>query len=396
MRAPVQLKAGRDKPVRQGHPWVFSGAIEQLPPASVANSSIVAVMSHEGEFLAQGYLNRKSQIQVRLLSWNEAEVIDRPFWRQRLQQAIQRREPLRATTNALRLVNAESDGLPGLTVDQFDRWLVMQVSTLGIERHKRFLAEQLLELTGCEGVLERSDLAVRQLEGLEPAQGVLIGTVPDHPITITEQGHRFIVHLADGQKTGYYTDQRTNRQRVAAYAHGATVLNGYSYSGSFAAYLLAAGAERVVNVDSSREALALAAENMALNGYSAQVEQLQADLPKLLRQWLEAAEPPRFDLIILDPPKFASHKGQLDRALRGYKEINRLALQLLNPGGYLATFSCSGLVSLDLFQKVIFGASVDAGRPAQILEWLHQASDHPVALTFPEGEYLKGLLLRVG
>ena len=205
------------------------------------------------------------------------------------------------------------------------------------------------------------------------------------------------MNLATGQKTGYYTDQRDNRQRLTAYAGGRTVLNAYSYSGSFATYLLAAGATHVVNVDSSAEALALAAINMELNGHAMpeQVENLQADVPKLLRQWRDDTAGPRFDMIILDPPKFASHKGHLERALRGYKDINLLALQLLRPGGYLATFSCSGLVTPDLLQKVVFGASVDAGRSGQIIEWLHQAADHPVALSFPEGHYLKGLLLRV-
>jgi 23S rRNA (cytosine1962-C5)-methyltransferase len=235
------------------------------------------------------------------------------------------------------------------------------------------------------------------LEGLEDAHGLLAGITPPDQVEITEQGLRFVVELEGGQKTGFYTDQRANRQAVATYCTGATVLNGFSYTGAFALHALAAGALHVTNIDSSIEALQLAETNLALNGFDPDsvTENVAGDIFQVLRDWREESNGLRFDVVILDPPKFAHNKQQIERALRGYKDINMLAMHLLKPGGFLATFSCSGLVSADLFQKVIFGAAVDVGRDMQILEWRRQAADHPVAITFPEGEYLKGLICRV-
>ncbi len=393
----VILKSGRDKPVRQRHPWIFSGAIASLP-AGVEDGEFVEVVDAAGAWLARGYLNRRSQIQVRLLTWDQGEVIDAGFWRRRLAAAIDLRRTLPALDgcNALRLVNAENDYLPGLTVDRFNEYLVLQAGTLAIDRRKAMLAQILLELTGCRGIVERSDMAVRKLEGLSPATGTLAGSTPPGTIDIREDGLLFQVDLVHGQKTGFYTDQRTNRRRVAAYSEDRRVLNAFSYTGAFAVHALRFGATHVTNIDSSVDALTMGETNLRRNGFDPdrQAEAIAGDVFAILRDWHDEPER-RFDLIILDPPKFAQNQGAVDRALRGYKEINRLALRLLRPGGILATFSCSGLVSADLFQKVVFGAAVDAGRSVQVLEWLRQSPDHPVAITFPEGDYLKGLIARV-
>lgn len=393
----VRLKTGRDKPVRQGHPWLFSGAIQQIPPTA-ADGDLVDVQAASGEWLACGYLNRKSQIQVRILSWQPDEPIDQAFWQRRLQSAIAARRAWIATpeTNAYRLVNGESDYLPGLIVDHYADYLVMQVGTLGMERYKQMLAELLLTLTGAKGVIERSDLALRRQEGLPEATGLLAGVAPAGPVEIRELGLRYQVDLAHGQKSGFYTDQRDNRRRVAAYCHAGRVLNAFSYTAAFAVHALAAGARHVTNIDTSVDALTVGETHLRLNGFDPdqQAEQIAGDVFTILRDWRDEGIEP-FDVIILDPPKFAQSHGNLDRALRGYKDINWLAMGLLKPGGILATFSCSGLVSADLFQKVVFGAAVDAKRPVQVLEWLRQGNDHPVAITFPEGDYLKGLICRV-
>jgi 23S rRNA (cytosine1962-C5)-methyltransferase len=400
----VVLKRGREKPVRQGHPWIFSGAIERLPSA-VMDGAVADVVSSDGAWLARGYVNRRSQIQVRLLTWEREEAVDDDFWARRLHAALAARAtmPELADATAYRLVNAESDGLPGLTVDRYGDFLVLQAGTLAIDQRKTQLAAHLLALTGCAGVVERSEMATRRQEGLSAASGLLAGAAPPDRLEVGEGGLRFLVDLAHGQKTGFYTDQRDNRRRVAAYCQGRRVLNAFSYTGAFAVYALASGAAHVTNVDSSVEALELAEANLTRNGFDPdrQSEQIAGDVFDVLRDWQADAggAGELFDLIVLDPPKFAHSQAQVERALRGYKEINRLALQLLRPGGILATFSCSGLVSADLFQKVVFSAAVDAtgpGQPPQILAWLRQSSDHPVALTFPEAEYLKGLICRVG
>lgn len=392
----VILKKGREKPVRQRHPWVYSGAIRRIP-AEFTDGDIVPVVDAKGAWLAWGYLNRRSQIQVRLLSWDPNETIDDGFWRRRLAQAIRgRRDLATGDTDVYRLIHAESDYLPGLTVDRYADYLVLQAGTLGVDRRKRMIAGHLRDLTGCAGVIERSDTTQRKQEGLPEASGLLAGDPPPALVEAQENSLRFLVDLKGGQKTGFYADQRANRVRVAAYCEGKEVLNVFSYTGAFGVYALAAGATRVTNIDASIPALELGEENLRLNGFDpdVQAESLAGDAFQILRDW-RAADGPRFDVIILDPPKFATSKRSVERALRGYKDINLLAMGLLRPGGVLATFSCSGLIDAALFQKVIFGAALDAGRPVQILEWLHQGSDHPVAVTFPEGQYLKGLLCRV-
>jgi 23S rRNA (cytosine1962-C5)-methyltransferase len=287
--------------------------------------------------------------------------------------------------------------LPGLIVDRYGDHLIAQIGILGMDQRKTRLAQMLLELAPAQSVSERSDTAARRLEGLDDAHALLAGTPPPSQIEITELGLRFMVELGGGQKTGFYMDQRANRQAVAAYCRGASVLNGFSYTGAFAVHALAAGAHHVTNVDSSVDALELGETNLRLNNFDPDrvTESIAGDIFDVLHDWRAAANAPRFDVVILDPPKFAHSKGQVERALRGYKELNMLGIQRVKPGGILATFSCSGLVSADLFQKVVFGAAVDVGRDLQILEWRRQDTDHPVAITFPEGEYLKGLICRV-
>lgn len=394
----VILKPGRDKPVRQRHPWVFSGAIARIQ-GDPADGDIVEVRDAQGAFLARGTLNRHSQIVVRLLTWEADEAIDEGFWRRRLERAIAGRAPLAAdpATNAYRLVNAESDGLPGLVVDRYDRFLAVQFLTLGIDRHKALLVSLLADLLAPEGIFERSDVDVREKEGLAPVTGQLWGAEPPPLVDIREHGLRFLVDMRGGQKTGFYLDQRENRrvfQRMVSALPGAEVLNAFAYTGAFGVYAAAAGAGRIVHIDSSAEALALAREHMALNGFVGRDDEfIVGDVFAELRRFRAAGR--RFDAIVLDPPKFVYSAGQLPRATRGYKDINWLAFQLLRPGGLLFTFSCSGLVSPDLFQKIVFGAAVDAGRDAQIIARLSHGLDHPILLSFPEGEYLKGLVCRV-
>lgn len=392
----VVLRSGRERPVRQRHPWIFSGSIRTIPD-DLPDGAIVEITDARGSWLARGYLNRSSQIQVRILTWQQDEIVDSNFWHRRLARSIDLRQRLieGTTTNAYRLVNGESDYLPGLIVDRYAAYLVLQVGTLGIERIKHQLAQQLLTLTGCEGVLERSDTRTRRLEGLESSNQELAGTAPTAPVEIFESDLRFHVDLNKGQKTGFYIDQRDNRCMVATYCRGKRVLNAFSYSCAFAVHALAQGAAHVTNLDSSFDALSLGEINLRLNGFDSnnQTENVVADVFQIFRDWRDSfTDADRFDVVILDPPKFAHSNRHLDRALRGYKDINLMGLQLLKPGGILATFSCSGLVSADLFQKVVFGAAVDSGRNVQILQRLHHTADHPVSITFPEGNYLKGLI----
>ncbi len=389
----VILKQGRDKPVRQRHPWIFSGAIASIE-GHAENGGISDIVTSGGAWLARGYINRRSQIQARILTWEENEAIDDAFWRRRLERAIAGRG-----AGPARLVHAESDGLPGLVVDRYGEWLVMQAMTLGIDRVKRTLAAILLDLTGARGVWERSDVDVRTREGLELATGLLAGEEPPETIEITEPALdgrplRFLVDVRKGHKTGFYLDQAVNRRRAAAACAGADVLNLFSYSGSFAVHALAAGARRVVNVDSSAPALELARRQLELNGFAAgDADFIEGDVFAVLRRLRESDA--RFDAVIVDPPKLAGGAAQVDRAARAYKDLNLIAMQLLNPGGRLITFSCSGAISIDLFQKIVFGAALDAHRDALVIERLGQAPDHPVLLSFPESEYLKGLIARV-
>jgi 23S rRNA (cytosine1962-C5)-methyltransferase len=391
----VVLRPGREKPVLNRHPWIFSGAIGRID-GSPADGEIVEVVDREHKFLAKGYINRHSQIAVRLLTWSRQENPDQAFWRKRIEAAVERRRTWLQdeSTTACRLVHAESDLLPGLVIDRYGDYLVLQALTLGIDQRKAEIASILAELLHPQGIYERSDVDVRAKEHLESSVGVLFGEEPPELLEIRENGHRFLVDVKNGQKTGFYLDQRDNRGRLAAYSLGRNVLNAFAYTGSFSVYAASAGAGQITNVDTSEEALALARSNMQRNKLGERNDEyVEGDVFNVLRQFRDEGR--EFDLIILDPPKFAYSRSQVQAACRGYKDINWLAMQLLRPGGILFTMSCSGLVAADLFQKVVFGASVDARRDAQVLERLSQSADHPVLLTFPEGEYLKGLVCRV-
>jgi 23S rRNA (cytosine1962-C5)-methyltransferase len=397
MSDPVQvvLKAKRDRVVRQRHPWLFSGAIAHIDKVA-QDGQVVDVTSSQREWLARGYLNRRSQINVRLLTWEKARQIDTRFWEDRLARAWRLRGPLQSDpdTTMFRVVNAESDGIPGLIVDRYGAWVVVQSLTLGIEKVKMVLVDLLRNLIpGVQGIYERSDVDVREKEGLDQTTGVVWGEEPPPFLEVLERGHRYLVYVRAGHKTGFYIDQRDNRLRLEHYCRQADVLNAFSYSGAFAVCALAGGARSVTNVDTSTQALELARRNVALNdSEGARVSYLEADVFAQLRAF--RAQERQFDVVILDPPRFAAARSHLKQASRGYKDINWIALQILRPGGTLFTFSCSGVVSRELFQKIIFGAALDANRDVQIIGQLSQASDHPIAVNFPEAEYLKGFICR--
>lgn len=391
----IKIKQGREKPIRQRHPWVFSGAIEKIE-GHAPDGAIARIVGADGSFLARGYLNRKSQITARILTWDEGEAIDDAFWRRRIERAVSARKAIADT--ACRLVYSESDGLPGLIADRYGAWIVVQALTLGIDRNRKKIAQMLMELAGARGVFERSDADVRRKEGLDLVSGVLAGDEPPAQVEFCEYAfdNRALKFLADvraGHKTGFYLDQRENRRAVARGCAGAEVLNVFSYTGAFGVHAAAAGAARVTNIDSSADALAQARRHWEINGCDAgAVEFIEADAFQSLRRLREEGR--RFDVIVLDPPRLAATAAHVDRAARAYKDLNMVALQILKPGGRLATFSCSGHISADLFQKIVFGAALDSGRGACIIGRFTQGPDHPVALTFPEAEYLKGLLCR--
>lgn len=390
----VLLREGREASLRRRHPWVFSGAIGRKVGEPAAGD-VVEVRSAAGEFLARGYYNPASSLAVRVLTWDEEAAVGPDLWRRRLAAALRRRQALAEDpgTTAYRLVYAESDGLPGLIVDRYGDWLVLQSLTLGMDALKGEILSALVDLTAPRGIYERSDADVRAQEGLASVTGLLYGEEPPDLLETAENGYRFLVDVRAGHKTGAYLDQRDNRRKVAPYCRGAEVLNAFSYTGGFAVYAAAQGATLVANLDTSAEALRLAEENLRLNGAAARVESIQGDAFRTLRRFRDEGR--QFDVIVLDPPKFAFSRAQVPSATRGYKDINLLSMRLLRPGGVLATFSCSGSVNEDLFQKVVFGASLDAGREVRILERLAQGPDHPVLLTVPEAAYLKGFICRV-
>lgn len=438
--AVILLKAGREKSLLRRHPWVFSGAIEKIA-GQPGDGDTVRLENSTGEFLAWGAYSPRSNIRARVWSWNPDEHINKEYLYSRLEAAIAARRDFfnAGQTDALRLVHAESDGIPGLVVDRYGEWLSVQVLSSGPERWLPQIVEALQELTGLQNIYERSDVDVRRLEGLPERTGVLAGEAPPNRLQIHENGVDLWVDLPSGHKTGYYLDQRRNRLRLRSLGAGRRVLDCFCYSGGFSVNALAGGAASLTLLDASAEALDLARANLenvahTLNlrpglehpvptvnlrpdsddvtqagslrtppaqetasphshSEAAPIEFIQGDVFQQLRQMRDRAR--SFDLIILDPPKFAPTVSQVERAARGYKDINLLAFKLLTPGGLLVTFSCSGGVSSELFQKIVAGAALDAGVEAQIVERLSQDNDHPVALNFPEGEYLKGLVVRV-
>jgi len=361
----------------------------------IRRQDVMDVVSHDGTWLARGFANPQSEVPVRIATWNPDERLDEEWLWCRLQQAWRRRQELSIPdeTDAFRLVYAESDFLPGLIADCYADFVVVQLSTPAMERWRETLAAMLTELLNPKGIFERGDMDTRLREKLPPRVGPVRGETPPERLTITENGLRFWVDVWKGHKTGFYLDQRDNRRRAAPYLMGERVLNAFSYTGSFAVYALRAGAKEVINLDTSAEALRLAEENAALNGFEGRVRSLEGNAFQVLRKFRDEGE--RFDAIVLDPPRFAPTKAVLENALRGYKDINWLAMRLVKQGSYLVTFSCSGMVSPELFQQVLFAAALDAKREVLILERLTQSRDHPILLTFPESEYLKGFLCRV-
>ncbi|MBX9904662.1 MAG: class I SAM-dependent methyltransferase [Burkholderiales bacterium] len=383
------LKPGREKSLKRRHPWIFSGAIAKVEGEPRLGDS-VEVRSADGAFLAVAAYSPESQIRARAWDWTLRDI-DAAFFTERITRAAALRQA--AADEGARLVHGESDGLPGVVADRYGDTIVVQLLSAGAERWRGAIADALAALPGITRVIERSDADVRALEGLPPQSGLLRGAAATGPLIVSEHGLKFSVDVEHGHKTGFYLDQRDNRLALRNMARGKTVLDCFCYSGGFALNALAGGAAAVLAIDSSGPALQAAQANAALNQLNG-IEWLEADVFKTLRTFRDAGR--TFDLIVLDPPKLAPTAAHAEKAARAYKDINLLGFKLLNPGGRLMTYSCSGGISQDLFQKIVAGAALDAGVDARIERWLHGAADHPVALNFPEGEYLKGLLLRGG
>ena len=388
----IILKKSADSFIKRKHPWIFSGAIEKVE-GNPSNGQTVQIFTSNKTPIGFGSFSPSSQIRVRVWSFNPDEKIDSDFFRKKILAALELRKQIIDTsqTNMYRIVNAESDGLPGLIVDSYSDYLVCQFLSAGTEFNKEIIVDNLDEVFRPVGIYERSDVEVRTKEGLQPAKGLLKGTVPDDLIEVKENGFKFLVDVKNGHKTGTYLDQRDNRALVSKFSKGKSILNCFSYTGGFSVYSLASGAEKIIQIESSSSALELSAKNFEINSLdSSLVENINGDVFEILRKFRD--ERKTFDLIILDPPKFSESVSQIQKASRGYKDINLLALKLLNPGGILFTFSCSGHISSELFQKIVAGAALDSGREVKIIKRLTQSSDHSVSLNFPEGLYLKGLV----
>jgi 23S rRNA (cytosine1962-C5)-methyltransferase len=392
----VQLRRGRERSIARRHPWLFSGAIARVE-GDPSPGDTVDIRAADGAWLARAAWSPTSRIRARIWTFVD-EPVDEDFLRRRLSAAIEARTGLEddpvTGSNAYRLVHGESDHLPGLIVDRYADTLVVQLLTVGVDRRRETIAGMLADLTGADRVWERSDAGVRSLEGLEPRTGPLVGDPPPERIAVHEGKLRLWVDLHRGHKTGGYLDQRRNRHRIGELARDRRVLDCFCYTGGFSASALSGGAVSVTAVDASADALALARANLELNGLAGErADLVDGNVFAVLRGLRDRGR--SFDLIVLDPPKFAATSSQLERAARGYKDINLLAFKLLAPGGLLATFSCSGGLGPELFQSIVAGAAVDAGVDAQVIERMSQGPDHPVLLSFPEGEYLKGLVCRV-
>ncbi len=390
----IVIKPGREKSILRMHPWIFSGAVETIN-GTPEPGEVVDVVTSDGRFLARAACNTRSKIVGRIWTWEPAEQVDEHFLQTRILRAISIRTALQdeIRSDAIRLVHGESDGLPGLIVDKYADVIVLQFLTAGIEYWRETIVDLLNNIIHPASLYERSDVDVRQLEGLEPRTGLIKGDSIRDPITIVENEHKFLVDILAGHKTGFYLDQRANRLIARRVSDGRKILDCFSYTGGFAVNCLAGGANTVTLVDSSSVALEQAHKNIKLNVLDLnKVSFVDQDVFIYLRLLRDKDE--HFDVVILDPPKFAPTAAQAERAARGYKDINLLALKLLDVSGYLLTFSCSGGVNEDLFQKIVADAALDAGVNAVILKRLHQDSDHPVALNFPEGAYLKGFLIQ--
>ena len=390
----VFLKKGKEKAVLQRHPWVFSGAIERVK-GKPENGEIIKTLNSKGDFLAYGFYNNQSRVAVRLLEWDDAVFINENWWRTRIQTAVNNRKTvLNEQTNTCRLIFSEADFLPGLIVDKYADHLSVQILTSGMEKVKEIWIDELQKLLQPKSIFDRSDATSRSHEGLEASFGLLYGENPPDFVEVKENGIRYEVSIAEGQKSGFYCDQRDNRRLVAAHASGKKVLDCFAYTGGFSLNCLQQGAESVTSVDSSALAIETLQKNIQLNNFDAKRSiAIQSDVNKQLRRFREEEE--KFDLIILDPPKYAPSRSALDRASRAYKDLNRLAMLLLNKGGLLATYSCSGAMDMPTFKQILAWAALDAGKEVQFIGQLVQPEDHPIRSSFPEGEYLKGLLCRV-
>lgn len=396
MTPAIYLVKGREKSLRRKHPWVFSRGISKVE-GEPALGETVDIFTHDGKWLAKAAYSPNSQIRARVWSFNK-EDINKAFFVKRIQGAQLLREDIieRDGLTGYRLIAAESDGLPGITIDKYQDFLVCQLLSAGAEFHKQTLVEALLEVYPECNIYERSDVAVRKKEGLEETLGILHGEEPPKSVVIEENGVKISVDIVGGHKTGFYLDQRDSRLQSMKYVKDKEVLNCFSYTGGFGLYALKGGAKRVINADVSQPALDTAKFNAELNEFDISKKRavfLNADVFKLLREYRDQGT--KFDVVIMDPPKFVSSKNNLTSGANGYKDINMLAMQILKPGGTLLTYSCSGLMSADLFQKVIADAAVDSGRQVKFIERFEQAADHPTDSAYPEGFYLKGFACKV-
>lgn len=398
MQPTIKLLPGKDRSPMRHHPWIFSGAIGKVQGKFPSGSTVV-VENDDGKFIGRAAYSPESQIRARIWSWDEAEPIDHAFFKRKIASAIAHRQKWIKNTTAIRLIFGEADGLPGLIVDQYADTLVCQFLSAGVEHWKEAIVSILEQQTGCTRILERSDAAVREREGLAQVTGALRGEIPTECLKAQENGIEYLIDSMHGHKTGFYIDQRENRGLVAELSAGKSVLNMFCYTGGFSLAALKGGAKEVISVDSSGSALELAKKQAQLNGFDeSKAKWIDADAFETLRQF--RTEGHKFDLIVLDPPKFAPSAQHLVRAKRAYKDINRTAMQLLEPGGLLFTFSCSGAMDANLFEETIAGAAVEAtshlGDPRaafRILKRLSSGLDHPMLASFPEGDYLKGLLV---
>jgi len=393
--ASLMLKKGREKSLLRRHPWIFSGAVENIKGFE-KNGQAITVYSASGEKLGIASVSVQSQIRARMWSFEETSI-NPDFFRERINQAHQFRlnQGITGSSNAFRIINSESDGLPGLIVDKYDNVLVCQFLSAGAEYYKEDIISALEDKFSPEAIYERSDTSARTREGLTLMKGMLKGKLPGELITIDENGSKFMVDVVQGHKTGFYLDQRDNRRIVKEMCQGMDVLNCFSYTGGFGISALSGGAGSVTNIDSSDPMVELSKKNATLNAIDeSKIKYVVGDVFKELRTYRDTGR--QFDSIVLDPPKFAESVSQINKAARGYKDINLLAMKLLRPGGLLFTFSCSGHIVPELFRKIVSDAAVDSGREVHLLKTLHQAADHAMLLTFPESLYLKGLMCRIG
>ena len=387
------LKPGREKPIEHMHPWIFSGAVLRLKGDPQLGETI-KILSSDGEFLAWGAFSPESQIRARVWSWDPGEIISADFFKRKIKKSLAYRQLIGFDSPMKRLIHAESDGLPGLIVDQYGKVAVIQILSAGVEFWKDELVQILVDETGFASVYERSDVQVRKLEGLEQRTGLIYGEQPDDLLAIEDNGLKYWIDIKNGHKTGYYLDQRENRDLIGSLCAEKDVLDCFCYSGGFSAKALISGANSVTLVDESQKALQLAEKHILTNDLpNERINFQKGDVFEVLRKFRDQAK--RFDVIILDPPKFAPTASFADRAARGYKDINLLAFKLLNPGGLLATFSCSGGINREFFLKILAGAALDAGVNARIQLHMGQSADHSINLNFPEGTYLKGFGIRV-